>query len=113
MLVDYKKLYFSHPTLLKIHREPTYSSLNILKQELKANVSRVTSDLGGGVHRHLGLILTPAEYQLVLVDVYARPLHPGVLNIVSGVTHHETNRFTLHHTEEVHIFRETIDSKKS
>ena len=60
--VDYKKLYFSHPILSKIHGEPTFSSLKILKQELKANASRVTSDLGGGAHGHLGLVFTLVEY---------------------------------------------------
>ena len=75
--VDYKKLYFSHPTLSKIHGEPTYASLKISKKELKLNASHVTSDLGGGAHGHLGLVLTQAEYQLVSVDIYTRPLHPG------------------------------------
>ena len=59
--VDYKKLYSSHPNLSKIHGKPTYSSLKILKKELKANVSRGTSDLRGGAHGHMGLVLTQVE----------------------------------------------------
>ena len=110
--VDYKKLYFSHPILSKIHGEPTFSSLKILKQELKANASRVTSDLGGGTHGHLGLVLTPAEDQLVSVDVYTRPLHPGVLTIAADSTNHQANRLTLHHAEGIRIFRETIELEK-
>ena len=46
--VDYAKTYFLHQTLTKIQGEPDYSTLKILKKELKANASRVTSDLGGG-----------------------------------------------------------------
>ena len=45
--VDYAKAYFLHQTLTNIQGEPDYSTLKILKKELKANASRVTSDLGG------------------------------------------------------------------
>ena len=102
--VNYKKLYFSHPTLSKIHGEPTFSSLKILKKELKYNASRVTSDLGGGAHGYLGLIFTQAEYLLVSVDTYTRSLHPGALLITPGAAHHEANRLTLDHAERVRIF---------
>lgn len=97
--VDYNKLYFSHPTLSKIHGEPTFSSLKILKKVLKSNASRVTLDLGGGAHGYLGVVLTQAEYLLVSLDTYTRPLHPGALLITLVATHHEANRLTLEHVE--------------
>ena len=110
--VDYAKTYFSHPTLSKIHGELTYSSLKIMKQELTANASRVTSDLGGGAHGRLGLVLTPIEYFLISVLAYARPLHPGTLQIGAATTHHEATRLTMQHAEEVRIFRETVELEK-
>ena len=61
---DYLK-FFAMKTLPKIHGEPDYPQLKTLKDHLKANASRVTSELGGGGHGHLGLILTPVEYVTV------------------------------------------------
>ena len=87
--VNYVKTYFIHPTLTTVHGEPTYSSLKILKQELKANASRVTSDLGGGAHGHLVLVLTPAEYQTISALSYLHPVHPGIFTILPGTTNHE------------------------
>ena len=59
--IDYVDTYFELPTLTKIHGEPTYFQLKELKNELKSNATSVTTDLGGGGHGHLGLVLTPAE----------------------------------------------------
>ena len=49
--VDYAKL-FEVQTVLKIHGEPDYESLTRLKDILKANASRTTSELGGGAQVH-------------------------------------------------------------
>ena len=44
----------------------------------------MTSDLGGGAHGHLGLVLTPAEYALVSAILYVRPGHSGTLTLPAG-----------------------------
>ena len=56
--IDYTT-FFAVKVLPQIHGEPTYVQLKNLKDLLKANAARVTSELGGGAHGHLGLILTP------------------------------------------------------
>ena len=111
--VDYAKAYFIHPTLTPIPGEPDYSTLKILKKELKANASRVTSDLGGGGHGHLGLVLTAHEYAMISAILYARPVHPGALTIPPGTTNHEANRLTLAHTESVRVYHETVELEKT
>ena len=110
--VDYAKTYFLHQTLTAIQGEPSYSTLKTLKKELKANSSRVTSDLGGGGHGHLGLVLTPHEYSMISAVIYARPTHPGALIIPAGTTHHEATRLTIEHNENVRVYRETIELEK-
>ena len=110
--VDYVKTYFIHPTLTKVHGEPIYSSLRILKQELKANASRVTSDLGGGAHGHLGLVLDPTEYANISGTPYVHTAHPGTLTILAGTTHHEATRLTVEHAERVRVFRESVELEK-
>ena len=77
--IDYVDTYFEFPLLTKIHGEPTYDSLKTLKNELKSNATSVTSDLGGGGHGHLGIVLTPAEYAVISPIPYVRPVHPGPL----------------------------------
>ena len=62
--IDYTT-FFAVKVLPRIHGEPDYVQLKNLRDLLKANASRVTSELGGGGHGHLGLILTPAEYKLL------------------------------------------------
>ena len=111
--IDYVDTYFEIPTLTKIHGEPTYFQLKELKNELKSNASSVTTDLGGGANGHLGLVLTPTEYNAVSAIPCNRPTHPGTLNIAAGTALHETTRLRNDHNEAVRLFRETIDVEKA
>ena len=111
--IDYVDTYFEFPTLTKIHGEPTYFQLKELKNELKSNATSVTTDLGGGRHGHLGLVLTPTEYLAVSTTAYNRPTHPGSLTIEPGTTQHEATRLQNEHEEAVRLFRETIDVEKA
>ena len=58
-MADCRITVFKHPTLTRIHGEPTFESIKRLHKEVMANAQTVHSDLGGGVHRHLGLTLSP------------------------------------------------------
>ena len=60
--IDYATLYFKYKIPTRINSEPTYQSLKRLKTELRANASSVDTDLGGGDHGYLGLVLSDAEY---------------------------------------------------
>ena len=111
--IDYIDTYFQIPVLTKIHGEPTYHTLKILKNELKANASSVQSNLGGGSHGHLGLVLTRAEYALIAIAPYINPPHPGQLNIAPGTANHEAERLTREHRELVREWRETVDIEKA
>ena len=62
---NFQENYFQHPELTKIVGEPTHTSLTILINELKANAQSVHSNLGGGVYGHLGLVLSPVDYDLL------------------------------------------------
>ena len=111
--IDYVDTYFEVPSLTRIHGEPTYASLKIVKDELKSNASSVTSDLGGGNHGHLGLILSPADYQTISAVPYVRPVHPGPLVLQPGITQHEATRLTNDHKKAIKVFRETVDVEKA
>ena len=65
--VDYAAFFFKYKTPTLIQGAPTKKSLKRLKQKLWANASSVESDLGGGDHGYLGLVLTEIEYTTVCV----------------------------------------------
>ena len=111
--IDYINTHFEIPVLDRINGEPNNNSLYDLKQQLKANTSQVTSDLGGGTNDHLGLVLTPVEYTHISALPYARPVHPGTLHIAAGTTQHETTRLREDHKDTIRVFREAIDVEKA
>ena len=106
--VNYTKK-FEVSTLPRIHGEPDYSKLKVLKDLLKANSSRVQSDLGGGAHGHLGLVLTPVEYAAVSATPYVCPPHPGPLVIPQGTTNHALTVLCEQHKKALSLFHQTID----
>jgi hypothetical protein len=70
--------YFQHKVLTKIHGQPAYESLQNISTELKANASSVPSTLGGGLHGHLGLLLSDARYiTLPHAILWTTPGNPG------------------------------------
>ena len=58
--IDYASSYFKYKTPTPIRGEPTNKALKRLQTELRANASSVETDLGGGDHGYLGLVLTDA-----------------------------------------------------
>ena len=111
--IDYVDTYFENSVLTKIHGEPTFVTLKAIKNELKSNACSVTSDLGGGAHGHLGLVLTPTEYATISAVPYVRPVHPGNLNIPAGTAQHEATRLRAEQKELIRVFRETVDVEKA
>ena len=111
--IDYINTQFEYPTLTRIHGQPNYPSLKIIKDEMKANASSVMSDLGGGANGHLGIMLTQLEYSSVSPTDYIKPLHPGALVIAAGTSQHESTRLREDHKEDIRQYRETTAIEQS
>eukprot|EP00957_Ditylum_brightwellii_P199957 15243390-Ditylum_brightwellii.AAC.1 len=58
---------------------PTWDSTRAIHLQLNANAASVPSDLGGGQHGHLGLLIGGAEYQTLTGHPFARPANPGMM----------------------------------
>ena len=85
--VDYVNTYFPHPEPTKIEGEPTYKSLTTVNNELKANASSVDSELGGGNHGYLGLVLSDPEYATIPGTVpFEPPAFPDPLVVPPTAT---------------------------
>eukprot|EP00978_Attheya_sp_CCMP212_P046902 scaffold418851_cov47-Attheya_sp.AAC.1 len=62
---DAVTVYFPVKTLTPLSvgtDEPTYKTINLARDELNGNVASIPSLRGGGIHGHLALTLTDAEY---------------------------------------------------
>ena len=104
---------FEYTILTKVNGVLDYASLKIIKDELKANAASVISDLGGGTHGHLGLVLTPAEYALVSQFLYDRLIQPPPLVTAGAATQHAAERMRDDHKEALRLFREMISLEKT
>ena len=63
--IGYATNYFRDQMLTKLYGEPNYDVLNYPRNQVKANFTSVTSDLGRGNHGHLGLGLTMVQYNAI------------------------------------------------
>eukprot|EP00957_Ditylum_brightwellii_P072573 5515048-Ditylum_brightwellii.AAC.1 len=55
-----------------------YETIHRIHKILEENATLVYSNLGGGAHGHLALVLTPAgHYQQVTGHVFTTPNRPG------------------------------------
>jgi hypothetical protein len=82
-----KDTYFQHKVLTRIHHRPSYESLQNCLNELKANASSVPSTLGGGMHGHLGLLLSDTNYGSLTNNVlFVIPVNPGPFVPPAGAT---------------------------
>jgi hypothetical protein len=111
--IDYCSIFFANPNLTPIQGEPDADALITLKNQLKANASSVPSNLGGGNHGHLGLVLSPATYALVSNTPFVTPAHPGVLAIPNGTTAAMSTVLKDQHTERMRLFREVTGVEKA
>ena len=65
--------------------QPTYKNLKSLCQAIKTNAASVDTIFGGGMNGHLGLVVPPNVYNMVVpppnphVNAWVDPVHPGLV----------------------------------
>ena len=98
--IDYASSYFPQG-------DPTFKSLKRLKNELHANASSVDTDLGGGDHGYLGLILTETEYESVTPQsAFTTPEFSGELSIPRGTDTVDALNIREKHKRGMGLYRE-------
>ena len=112
--VDYASTYFPYKTPTPIQGEPTYKTLKRLKNELRANASSVDTDLGGGDHGFLGLVLTEAEYERVAPGhPFTAPDFPGTLTIPRGTDTVDAMNLREQHKQDIRLYRECREVERA
>ena len=74
---NYRQTHFEIKTPINISGEPTFDQLKKLFSQLKINAQCIHSSRGGGNHGHLGLVLSPVDYQQLTLTPFIRPVDPG------------------------------------
>ena len=113
--IDYATLYFKYKNPTPINGEPTYKSLKRLKTELRANASSVDTDLGGGDHGYLGLVLSDVEYTRInpTPAAFVAPNFPGALVIDPAFTAIQAVQARESHAEDMALYRECKNVEKA
>ena len=113
--VNYTATYFKYPVPSPINGEPTNKTLKRLQKELRANSSSVETDLGGGDHGYLGLILADLEYMKIVPrpDRFDAPTWPGELVIDASATPVEAVHEKEKHRELMRVYRECKNVEKA
>ena len=111
--VDYAASYFKYKTPTPIQGAPTNKTLKCLNQELRANASSVESDLGGGNHGYLGLVLMNAEYAVISATNFVAPRYPAALTIPHGTDQVQALNLQEQHKDAKRAYYECKNVEKA
>ena len=111
--INYKDTLFKRANLTPIHGKPTFETLYKLWNKIKANTNSVYSNIGGGAHGHIGLVLTEVQYALISNTPFVYLTHLVPLIIPDGTTVHAKSNTIISHTQEVHNFRGVVGFKQT
>ena len=97
---------FDWSNLTPIRDEPTFKTIHKLRNKTKAYAKSDYSNIGGGSHGHLSVVLTDAKYSLILNILFVYRTHLGLLFITYGTNSHTNSNMSIMDTKEVCLFSE-------
>ena len=106
--INYRETLFEGANLTTIRGKPTFETLHKLPKQIKDNSESVHSNLGGGAHDHISLVLTYAQYMLMYNTTLVDLDHLGPLIIPDGTIFHNNCSMRITHNKAVCLFREVI-----
>ena len=113
-IIDYAASYFKYKTPTPMIGEPTNKALKRLQSELQANASSIETDLGGGNHGYLALVLTDEECNLVPnAQPFAPPTYPPPLVTPSTATAVEALELKEAYNEQKRLHLECKNVEKA
>ena len=87
--------------------------LRELQNEIKAKAKSVYSNLIGGAHSHIGIVITDARYALISKTPFFNLTHPVPLIVQDGTTAYMNSKMIITHTEGVCLFRKVMGAKQA
>ena len=110
--INYKNTLFNLSKLNPIRGKPTFENIHKLQNKIKANTKSVYSNLGGGAHVHLVLVLTDAQYAIISNMPFIYLTNSSPIIIPDGTTTHTNSNMRITHTKEVRLFENRWESSK-
>ena len=104
--INYKDNLFERFNLTPNCGKSTFKTLHKLRNKIKTNKKAVYSNIGGGVHVHIGIMLVDTQYALISTTPSVYPNHPGPLIIPDSTTAQANSNMQITHINEVHLFLE-------
>jgi hypothetical protein len=83
-MLSSSKFNFPFETLTPITGKPTNTTLQLLQRHLFTNARSVPSARGGGLHGHLAILLSDANYIARVGIAFLIPIHPGPPPVAVG-----------------------------
>ena len=112
--INFRCMYFNKDAFTAITGYPTYSTIRRLEDEVLRCLKSVPSSLGGGKHGHMGLGVTPTNYQRFSATAYVRPVVPKEFiepNVTDPIMRHDAKEEHSKKTQaflEVNLLESTI-----
>ena len=98
---------FPNNPVTKIEGEPSYQSLRTLETELIQNASSIFTELGGGNHGYLGLLLEAAKHLEITGHDFSRHPNPGPIpTFPANPTQPQIAQINATHKEQLRLYRE-------
>ena len=98
---------FPYSTIEKHVGEPNYQAIKEVERKIIKNASSYPSELGGGNHGYLGLILTPLRYELITGILFSPHPNPGSLpTFPPNPTQPQIAQISATHKEALRLWRE-------
>ena len=98
---------FPYSTIEKVQGAPTCQSIKNIEKQLVKNASSYPTELGGGNHGHLGLVLSPEKHLLVTGHDFHPHTNPGSLpTFPANPTQPQIAQIASTHKEELRLWRE-------
>ena len=98
---------FPHSTFPKIEGEPDFASIKNIEKLIITNASSCESELGGGQHGMLGLVISPTRYHTITGHQFIPHNNPRALpTFPANPTQPQIAQINATHKEELRLWRE-------
>lgn len=110
--IDYTR-HFQFPSPTRITGEPTYATLKTLAKELRANAGSVETNLGGGDHGYLGLVVSDEDYAAICATAFVAPTYPSALDVPATATAVQAINLRETYHDNVRKYRECANVERA
>ena len=105
--INYCETIFEHPELSKIIGVLKYETLHLLHNGIQSNAMAVHSNLEGGQHSYLGLVVIPDAYDVLTNTPFFFQVHPVNLVIPISSNRHVQEELKRQYDKNLTVFHET------